>query len=262
MENSNYSPKYPLHTLSNALDILNYIAQYPESAGVTIATLSKNLKMSKSSIHRILDTLLSYGFVEKHGNTIINYRLSWSAYKVGKSVPKYHTLNSSNYISILEELSSFTGKTATLNIISDCSTIIMYKIDPNNSIPSQAFLGQHNPLYATASGKLFMLNFSIDEIRMYFKNVPIKKYTSNTILNYIDFLDELNDVKCNDYAFDNCEFSEDKVCIAMPVRDYTRKIVATISISATPQETSTDELLIFAPKLRNACETLSSFLGA
>ena len=256
-----YKPKYPLQTLSKALDILNFIKDSPSSNGITLAFISKSLDLSKSSTHRILDTLLQYGFVEKSEDVITTYRLGWGAYKVGSCVPKYHTLNSSNYAPSLEILAEKLKRTATLNVINDYSSMIMYKVDPNSTLPSQAYIGQRTPLYATASGKLFMLNFTNEEIRGYFKETDIKKYTSNTILNYIDFLDELNKIKFNDHSFDNCEYKEGTACIAMPVRDYTRKIVAAISITDTSENMTPSHLEEIIPKLKSVCTNLSRFLG-
>ncbi len=258
---TDYTPKYPLQTLSKALEILNFIKDSPSSSGITLSFISKSLNLSKSSTHRILDTLLQYGFVEKSENVITTYRLGWAAYKVGSCVPKYHTLNSSNYAASLEVLAQELKRTATLNVINEYSSMIMYKVDPNATVPSQAYIGQRTPLYATASGKLFMLNFTNEEIRGYFKDTDIKKYTSNTILNYIDFLDELNKIKFNDYAFDNCEYKENTACIAVPVRDYTRKIVAAISITDTPDNMSASHLEQIIPKLKDVCDNLSRFLG-
>ncbi|MPN59156.1 hypothetical protein SDC9_206876 [bioreactor metagenome] len=106
-----------------------------------------------------------------------------------------------------------------------------------------------------------MLDFTNEEIRGYFKNTEIKKYTPNTILNYIDFLDELNKVKYNDYSIDNCEYKDNTFCVAMPVRDYTRRIVAAISVTDTPQNMTESDLSVIMPKLKSTCDNLSHFLG-
>ena len=256
-----YNPKYPLQTLSKALEILNYIKDYPSSDGITLNTLSKNLEISKSSAHRILDTLLSYGFVEKSGSTITKYRLSWAAYKVGIAVPKYHTLNSSNYASLLETLSKDVHRTVTLSIPHEYSTITMYKFNSESDMMSHAYLGNHNPLYATASGKLFMLDFTQEEIRNYFKGTEIKKYTSNTILNFIDFLDELNKVKVSGYSIDNCEYEENIMCVAMPIKDYTKRTVAAISITDDAVNMTKGEIASILPKLKEVCDKISKYMG-
>ena len=262
MENNEHVPKYPLQTLSNALEILNYIKDCPSSEGVTLTDLSNDMKIGKSSAHRILDTLLAYNFVEKTTGTQTRYRLSWGAFRVGSSVPKYHTLNSSGHVHMLERLSSKFSLRADLCVLNDYETTVMCSVGPRNTKNSQNPLGERKPLYATAVGKLFMMEFSEEEIRQYFKNITIKKYTANTILNYIDFLDELQKIRQNGYSTDNCEFEEDVVCIAMPIRDYTHKIIASMSISGSSAQMTPDKLEEIKPELKSVCDEISDFLGA
>ena len=64
-------PKYPLQTLSKALEILSYMGEKACAQGITLNSLSKSLGISKSSAHRILDTLLYYGFVEKSDSAVV-----------------------------------------------------------------------------------------------------------------------------------------------------------------------------------------------
>ena len=260
MSSENSNPKYPLQTLSKALEILNYIKDCPSSDGVTLNTLSNDLKISKSSAHRILDTLLSFNFVEKNNSGIIKYRLSWAAYNVGISVPKYHTLNSSNYALLIENLSKELKRTVTLSIPNKYYSITMYRVDYENAHP-RTYIGQQNPLYVTASGKLFMLNFTQEEIRNYFNNTEIKKYTPNTILNFIEFLDELNLIYSKGYSVDNCEFDEVTACVAMPIKDYTRNTVAAISVADSPENMTENHIQEIIPKLKETCDTLSQYLG-
>jgi len=261
MENTEYTPKYPLHTLSKALEILNYIKDCSSADGVTLGAISKALKLSKSSTHRILDTLLSYGFLEKSGTGIVSYNLSWNAYKVGSVVPKLHTLNSSGYAAILENMSKALDKTVSISVNEKNMAFVLYKIEPGFSVQPKSFFGQHNPLYASAAGKLFMLNFNKDSILNYFQSTDIKKYTSNTILNYIDFLEELNTIRKNGFSTDNCEYNENTVCVAMPVLDYSGTIVASISVSDKADAITDSFISQVKPHLSDACDRLSSFLG-
>ncbi|MBS5916551.1 MAG: helix-turn-helix domain-containing protein, partial [Clostridiales bacterium] len=63
-----YTPKYPVQTLSKALDIIEYLKNNNTAEGVSISEISRELDMAKSGVHRLLDTLMAYGFVEKVEN--------------------------------------------------------------------------------------------------------------------------------------------------------------------------------------------------
>ena len=55
---------------------------------------------------------------------------------------------------------------------------------------------------------------------------------------------------------------ENTVCIAMPIRDYTKRIIAAISISGSAEEITEENIEAFKPILKEACDGISDFLGA
>ena len=71
-------------------DILNYIKEHPSAEGVTISEISRELGIVKSGVHRMLDTLIAYKFVEKSSDSSTSYRLGWGLYQAGNAVPKQH----------------------------------------------------------------------------------------------------------------------------------------------------------------------------
>lgn len=264
MENQIQEPKYPLQTLSKALEILEFMQKHATEGGVTLNNISSSLKISKSSTHRILDTLLYYGFVEKTGSAIVYYQLSWTIYKIGKAVSECHSFETSGYKEIADNLSDELQCSVCLCRRENNTSAVFYSTSPrrpNTATHSRSFFIEHFPLYATASGKLFMLDFSLEEILAYFQTTDIKRYTPNTILNYIDFLENLDETRSQGYAVENKEFDENSVYIAMPIRDYTGKTVATISITDSIDRLEETQVAYLLPKLTDACNTLSAYLG-
>ncbi|MDD5921690.1 MAG: IclR family transcriptional regulator [Eubacteriales bacterium] len=261
MKSDSHSPKYPVQSLEKAFRILDYIHDSASSNGVTLGAIARDLNMTKSSVHRILDTMLEHGFVEKKGTSIAAYNLSWGIFKIGNVVPSRHSLNSSNYVTIMETLSQDVQHTTTLSVKEEHSSAVVYKVTPGLTHKTSGILSQHDPLYASSAGKLFMLNYNKDEIMRYFQNTNIRKYTSHTILNYLDFLDELEQIRRDGYSIDRGEFEEDTWCIAMPIRNYTGEITAGLSVSAPPEEMQPEDLEKIKTYLKPAVDELSAFLG-
>ena len=79
-------PKYPVQTVMKALELLNHLAKNTGNLGAGVSELSDALGIGKSTVHRLLDTLQYYGYIEKSEETN-RYRLGWELYKVGLSVP-------------------------------------------------------------------------------------------------------------------------------------------------------------------------------
>lgn len=255
-----YKPKYPVQTLSNALDILIYLKNTPSANGVSIVELSEALDMGKSSVHRLLDTLLAYDFVEKIHNGS-SYKLGWGLYNIGNSVIDQHSLNGSNFYPILDKISKKFSETVNLGITNGNDVIIMSKVEPNVKIRANVVIGGCEPLYCTSLGKLFLSQFSVQEVRDYYKNNKIERFTNNTIVTVEDMFEELVTVKNNGYAIDNEEFSIGLICIAMPICDYTGKIVAAISVSGPSERMGELKRNKILPELKEACAELSLFMG-
>ena len=71
--------KYPVLTLEKALDIINFFKYHGKPEGVSLTEICEFLDMKKSSVHRILNTLLKYNYIE-HFPGSKKYRLSWELY--------------------------------------------------------------------------------------------------------------------------------------------------------------------------------------
>ena len=94
-------PKYPVKTVTKAIEIINYLAQDTGNRGIGVSELSRVLGMGKSTVHRLLDTLSFYGYVEQDGETN-QYRLGWELYKIGQVVPQQNQLLNLNPVMISE----------------------------------------------------------------------------------------------------------------------------------------------------------------
>lgn len=260
MDELHYKPKYPVHTLGKALDILAYLKNNISAEGVSIIELSENLDLGKSSVHRMLDTLLAYNFVEKSNNGS-SYRLGWGLFDAGNAVPKQHTLNNSNYIHLLEKLCNDVSETINLGIVNHNEVVIIYKIEPNVRIRANVQIGGREPLYATSLGKLFMCNFTHKEIENYYQTHIIKKLTANTIVSADEMILETTKIKSQGFSIDNKELFEDLMCISMPIKDFNGKIVAAISISGPAERLEGSKIEAIRPNLKKVCEELSEYMG-
>ncbi len=255
---SNYKPKYPVQTLEKSIDILLCLKEAASSEGMSIAELNERLDMGKSVIHRILDTLYSYKFVEKTGT---GYRLGWGLYDVAQAVLQTHNLNEGIYGKVMERLCNQFLETVNLGICSDGEVIIICKIEPTRRLRSSVEVGEREPLYATALGKQFLASFSMEEIQNYFEVNPIKKLTEHTIVNIGEMYDELKKVKEQGYSIDDMEYCEGLICTAAPILDYRKKTIAALSISV-PEGRYTDEKKEeIIKELKDAAMELSSFMG-
>lgn len=256
----NYTPKYPVQTLQKAIEILMYIKENGSSDGLTIAELSEKLDMGKSVVHRILDTLYAYRFVEKTDKNGA-YRLGWGIYEIAQTIPLHHSLNEDVYRKIMEKLCNEFQETVNLGIYNNGEVVIICKVEPDRRVRSNIEVGEREPLYATALGKQFLSEFTKDKIREYFETVQLKKLTENTIVDLDKMSEELKKVRMNGVSIDNQEYSEDLICTAAPIYNYENKIVAALSISVPESRYTEKKSKEIVNSLKEAAMEISEFLG-
>ncbi len=261
MENLEHVPKYPVQTLTKALDIIMYLKGSSSSEGTTITEISNALNMGKSGVHRLLDTLMAYGFVEKAGSASSSYRLGWGLYNAGSAVPKQHTLSSMNYVSVLGNLCGIFNETVNMGVLNNNEAVIIYKIEPEIKLRANMQVGEREPLYSTAVGKLFLSDFKEDELKKYFSTIDFEKFTPNTITDYNQMKKELEKIHEKGYAVDNEEYFEGMICFAMPILDFSGKVAAGISVSGPSRRMTKEKLAEIKKVLGETCKELSIFLG-
>ena len=238
----NYTPKYPVQTLQKAIEILMYIKENGSTDGLTIAELSEKLDMGKSVVHRILDTLYSYRFVEKTDKNGA-YRLGWGLYEIAQTIPLHHSLSEDIYRKTMEQLCNQFQETVNLGIYNNGEVVIICKVEPDRRVRSNIEVGEREPLYATALGKQFLSGFTKDKVREYFETVQLKK------------------VRMNGVSIDNQEYSEDLICTAAPIYNYENKIVAALSISVPESRYTEKKSKEIVNSLKEAAMEISEFLG-
>ncbi len=103
-------------------------------------------------------------------------------------------------------------------------------------------LGKRFPAHCTAAGKVLLAYKSVEEIERILKKVGLPSYTNNTICDKDTFIQHLRKVVEQGYAIDCEELESEVMCIAAPIRDYTSKVVAGISISGPVQRMGLERL--------------------
>ena len=252
-------PNYPVLTLVKALEIIDLLSKESSKRGLGISELSRQLKMGKSTIHRILDTLAYFKYVEKNEETD-KYKLSWGLFYVGQVVPEQNQLSKIDY-QILEELSIQTGETVNLGVRSGEESVIIYQYDSKTNLRAGHHVGGREPLHATSLGKILIEDLDRVTLMKILGDQVFPIYTPNTIQNMDELIENIEKVKMQGYAVDEEEYCLGLRCIAMPLKNYTGEIVAAVSVSAPSIRMSDDKLLETKEALDSACKKISKFLG-
>ena len=119
--------------------------------------------------------------------------------------------------------------------------------------------GSKAPLYASATGLLFLGAMSEAQRAAYFSRVSMRPITFRTATVPAQLHDTLERVKQQGYASMDRTFDNDLRCIAVPVHDQRGKLIAAVFAMVIPERT-TDEGLqsTLLPALREAAHCAAS----
>jgi DNA-binding IclR family transcriptional regulator len=254
--NSKVTP-YRVQVIDRALGIVELLrSNGPE---LTLIELSKQLRLHKSTVHRLLGVLEQHRFVEKSDSNG-KYRLGLKLFELGsKAIAHLDVREPARRY--LQRLAFDTGETAHLCILDDGEVLYLEKVEGLSTVRVPSIVGRRYPAHCGAAGKSLLAFMADDELEDLIKRRGLKAYTSNTMTTPAQLSDGLRLVRDRGYAIDNEEFEEGLECIGAPVRDYSGKVVAAISIAGPTFRVSEDKVPVLARSVINAAQELSAELG-
>ncbi len=255
----NYQAKYPVQTLEKALEVIELLKDGSED-GMGVSILSENLGLGKSTVHRILDTLLEHEFVEKCANSS-KYRLSWKLFEIGNTIPRQRNLGHLD-TKILHELCEQFNETVNLAIRARDKAVVISKVDPKNvPVKANLYVGEHEPLHATALGKVLIADMEREKL-LGILGEKLEAFTPNTVTTLDELMVDLARIREAGYAFDDEEYSLGLTCLAVPVRNYNNEIIAAVSISGPTFRLPHTKIMDMIAVLKASCARYSSYFGA
>lgn len=255
-----YRPKYPVQSLEKTLEIIDILSQQDSDQGLGISELNEILDLGKSTIHRLLDTLVAYQYVEKMDNN--NYRLGWGLFQIGSSLLRQRRVDNLQ-TKALKEISNKFQETVNLGVRGGNEVIVVAKIDPDTTsrVRIDSNVGEIEPFYATALGKVLFSELDEVSMREMTKNVEFKRYTEKTITSVDVLIEEIKKVKKQGYAIDDEEYFMGLTCLAMPIRGHEGNIVAALSVSGPTFRFGVEKIMTIREELNRVIEEISGHLG-
>jgi len=246
-----------IQSIDRALQVLELFTLEKPEWGVT--EISKVLNIYKSNVHNVLTTLAEKGFVIKDSKTD-KYKLGIKFFELGSIVIKNMDLRKIAH-PYIEELSKEFNETVHLGVLDEGRVVSIEREESDKSLCSHIEIGKRTPLHCTAVGKAIMAYLSKDKVAAIVKGKGLKKYTENTITNKKELENEFKKIREQGYAVDNIEHEEGVRCVAGPIRDYTGKVIASMSISGPAFRINESNSPNIAKKVKEYCDCISKGMG-
>ncbi len=249
-----------VQSVTRALFLLELLAE--EAAPLSLSELSQKADLKMTTVHRLLTTLMSRGFVEQD-NLSLRYQLGVKAFQIGNAALFVNDLRSIAR-PFLKELLESVNETINLAILEDTEVIYIDQIESTNIVIVKMFarIGSRGPAYCTGTGKVLLADLSDDVVRERFSKVNFVPFTENTVTDVNHLLKALNQIRLDGYALDFSERDSGVTCVAVPIKKFDGRVQAAISVSAPAQRISTERIQQeILPVLKSAADNISQKLG-
>lgn len=223
MEEGNYY----INSIIRAVDILELYSHDRSELG--ISEIAKELNLYKSTVHRIVSTLEYKRLLEQNPQSG-KYKLGVNLYKLGSLAQ-----NASELLVVsapyMQKLTEITGETSSLVVLEGTRCIYLAQHESSHIVKMIARVGARILPHCSASGKILLSELEECEVQKIIDANGLARFTSETITTKERLMEELKKTRELGYAIDNQEREEGVMCVAMPIRDSSKKITAAISVS-------------------------------
>ena len=204
-----------VRSVQRAARIVTALAEHPYPMGVL--ELSQKVNLSPASVHRMLATLISIGWVDQNAITA-KYRLGTRMLGIGSTglITSPIVQNGRPY---LTRLAAITGYHTALSTLVGMRVIHLARAPGKEGGTIGFEPGVSQPAHAMADGKLLLAYLSREERQYLYDVDKLSAYTARTITDIEALERELALIRERGYASDAFERFEATRGLAVPILD-------------------------------------------
>jgi IclR family acetate operon transcriptional repressor len=242
-----------VQSLERAFDLLERMADAGGEVGLSELSVSSGLPLP--TIHRLMRTLVSCGYVRQQPNR--RYSLGPRLIRLGESASRLlGTWARPHLARLVDE----TGETANLALLDGDEVVYVAQVPSRHSMRMFTEVGRRVLPHTTGVGKALLAHLTTDEVRALLARTGMPAATDKTITTPEGFIGALEDVRRLGYAVDDNEQEIGVRCLAVRVPD--SPTAAAISISGPAGRVTDAATEKIVPVLRQVATDLSATLAA
>jgi DNA-binding IclR family transcriptional regulator len=248
--------RYRVQVLDRTIAVLQAVAD--SETDLPAADIARQLRLHKSTVHRLLVVLESYRLIKKGPEGA--YGLGTRLIELGECA--IARLKLSEYAEPhLRNLSEQTGEGAHVTVLNGTELLSIAHVEGRWNLQSLTRTGLRTQIHCTAAGKAVLAFLSDEACGDLIARLQLKRNTRRTIVKPSAMKMELMRVRDMGYAVDDEEFEEGLRCVGAPIFDHRGHVVASLSMAAPVFRLRKEQLPKVARLVMAAAQGLSDDLG-
>jgi len=223
-----------------------------------ISDLAKDLALTKSNVHRLLQTLQSHGYVRQVPLNS-SYELTTKIWELGSHVIRRMDLVTLARPAMIR-LAEQTGETVHLSVLEDIDVIYLDKIESAHHIRAHTSVGSRAPAYTVATGKAMLAHMPDDYLERF--RPHLRAYTETTRTTIEALAEDIRQTRVQGFAVvPQGEWRDGIAACACAILGRSGELVGAIGISGPDTRVKRKQLKLIAPQVTEAAQTISAALG-
>lgn len=222
-----------LNTLERAVDVLELLQEHD---GARVTEVAEALELAPSTVHSHLKTLEKRELVTKEGD---EYTLGLKFLRIGKYTQQRteaYELADDYTRKLVEE----TGFRAIFMVEEHGDGVFLHQYNGEHPSWTHTSAGQRAHLHSLAAGKAILAHYPDEQVEEILAEQGLPRRTENTITSFEEYFEELEKVRENGVAFNDCENHQGIRAIGVPALGPSGQVIGSFSISG-PTHTMPDE---------------------
>jgi DNA-binding IclR family transcriptional regulator len=219
-------PERTLSTVGNAIRALTVLA---DRGPLRLTALAGELRLGKSTVHLLLQTLREHGMVD-YAPATSTYSVGLRVFELGATAIEQGGFGA-RLVGPMEELARRCNESVSLGVLNAGSVLIVQRIESPEILRADIRPGTRMPLHASASGKALLATMADAEVDQLLPESLLPASTRMTHRLRDELFAEIRLIREQGYAKQTEEFVEGISAVATPVFAAGGRALAALSIA-------------------------------
>ena len=231
---------YTVPAVDRAIRVLELLSASPH--GMSLAQLAVQTKVPKSTMFRILHTLLQHSIIIEEQDRKL-FTLGMKLLGWGNAALSRLDLKTIAHPHLIE-LSHATRESFYLALLDHDEVILVDHVDTPEIWKMVTRLGHRSPFHCTATGLVLAADMQEHEVDAMIERHGLKKFTATTLTTPTKLKKRLKEVHELGYSIVDGEYKTDLCAVAVPIWDHTGKAVASLMTAIPSVRSAKDRKLV------------------
>lgn len=246
-----------IQSVQRAIEILNLFSLSRPRWG--IAEMSRATGLAKTTVHNLVQTLVSGGFLIRNAETR-NYALGHKIFTLGAVMAG--TLDVNRMASgPAHQITAQTGLISRVAVWDGDAALVTLNVSPHQGSSLSQQIGPRVVAYCSALGRALLAYREPAEVDAYFRRWKPASFTARTVTDRKRLLELLNRTRRQGYALNDQELAIGQSAIAAPIFRNGGKPAAAICLTGAPEVITGPRMPELVGLLRSAAAEISRYLG-